>query len=379
MLSSVVLGAALFGLGLLPQAQAGEGRARYLVVLKRTAGPVLDIVARQTGRLGVKPSHFYRHAVRGYAARLTAGDARALAANPTVAFVERDRRYRVATTQPGPPWGLDRIDQTPRALDGSFSYLATGAGVTAYVIDTGVRFTHGEFNEAGVTRATSGKDFVDPDTPATDCNGHGTHVAGTIGGETYGVAKGVSLVAVRVIDCWGFGWLSDIVGGVNWVTNNHPVWTPAVANMSLGGPPSRVLNLAVRRSIADGVVYTLAAGNQGQSACNTSPARVPPAITVSATNRQDVRPYWANFGSCVDLFAPGTWITSAWKGNDSAWKAISGTSMAAPHVAGVVALQLELTPGADPAATWTELQGRTTKNVVTSARSANNDLLFTDL
>jgi subtilisin family serine protease len=377
MVSSLLLGLVIIGPGLVPAAQAGEGRARYLVLLEDSAGPVRDLASRQTGRLGVHPSHVYSHAIRGYAASLTAAEARALAANPTVALVERDRRYRVATTQPGPPWGLDRIDQTPRALDGSFNYVATGAGVTAYVIDTGVRFTHSEFNEDGVRRATSGKDFVDPYTPATDCNGHGTHVAGTIGGETYGVAKGVNLVAVRVIDCWGYGWLSDIVGGVNWVTNNHPVGTPAVANMSLGGPPSRVLNLAVRRSIADGVVYTLAAGNQAQSACNTSPARVPPAITVSATNRQDVRPYWANFGSCVDLFAPGTWITSAWKNGAS--KAISGTSMAAPHVAGVVALQLELTPEADPAATWTALQGRTTKNVVTSARSANNDLLYTDL
>jgi subtilisin family serine protease len=205
MVSSLLLGLVIIGPGLVPAAQAGEGRARYLVLLEDSAGPVRDLASRQTGRLGVHPSHVYSHAIRGYAASLTAAEARALAANPTVALVERDRRYRVATTQPGPPWGLDRIDQTPRALDGSFNYVATGAGVTAYVIDTGVRFTHSEFNEDGVRRATSGKDFVDPYTPATDCNGHGTHVAGTIGGETYGVAKGVNLVAVRVIDCWGYG------------------------------------------------------------------------------------------------------------------------------------------------------------------------------
>ena len=375
MVSSFLLGLVIIGPGLVPAAQAGEGRARYLVVLEDSAGPVRDLASRQTGRLGVQPTHVYRQAVRGYAASLTPGEAKALAANPTVAFVERDRRYHVATTQPAPPWGLDRIDQTPRALDGSFNYVATGAGVTAYVIDTGVRLSHSEFDGRGGT----GRDFVNPGTSATDCNGHGTHVAGTIGGETYGVAKSVSIVALRVLDCSGWGWLSDIVRAVNWVTADHVQGDPAVANMSLGGPPSRVLNVAVRRSIADGVVYTLAAGNEGQSACNTSPARVPPAITVSATNRQDVRPYWANFGSCVDLFAPGTWITSAWKGNDSQSKAISGTSMAAPHAAGVVALQLELTPDADPAATWTALQGRTTKNAVASARSANNDLLFTDL
>jgi subtilisin family serine protease len=363
----------LFSLGVAPEVRADEPRARYLVVLKDSARPLRDVVARQTGRLRVEPSHVYRHAVRGYAARLTVDEATALAANPMVAFVERDRRYRVATTEPAASWGLDRIDQEPRELDGSFSYEATGAGVTAYVIDSGVRLSHDEF--AG--RITSGADFVDGG-PAKDLNGHGTHVAGTIGGSTYGVAKGVSLVAVRVIDRWGYGWLSDIVAGINWVSSTHAAGEPAVANVSLGGPRSRALNLAVRRSIADGVAYTLAAGNEGQSACNVSPARVPPAITVSATNRQDVRPNWANFGPCVDLFAPGTWITSAWKSNNAASEAISGTSMAAPHVAGVAALYLEGDPAATPLQVRDDVFARTIKDAVGNARSANDHLLYTN-
>jgi subtilisin family serine protease len=370
--------AVLVSLGVAPEVQADEPRTRYVVLLKDWARPLGEVVERQTGRLRVEPSHVYRHAVRGYAAWLTVADARVLAANPTVAFVERDRRYSVATTQPAAPWGLDRIDQENLPLSKTFDYAATGAGVTAYVIDSGVSITHDEFNEGGVARATSGKDFVDPNTPATDCNGHGTHVAGTIGGETFGVAKGVTLVAVRVIDCWGYGWLSDIVGGVNWVTANHIEGEPAVANVSLGGPPSRTLNKAVRRSIADGVVYTLAAGNEAWSACNTSPAKVLPAITVSATNRQDVRPNWANFGSCVDMFAPGTWITSAWKTSNSASKAISGTSMAAPHVAGVAALYLEGDAAATPRQVRDEVYARTIKNSVVQARSANDHLLFTN-
>jgi subtilisin family serine protease len=296
-----------------------------------------------------------------------------------VAFVERDRRYRVSTVQTGAPWGLARIDQKPRTLNGRFTYQATGLGVTAYVIDSGIRFTHNEFDGAGVARATSGPDFVSPGTPAADCNGHGTHVAGTIGGATYGVAKRVDLVAVRVIDCWGYGWLSDILDGVDWVTFDHQPGEPAVANVSLGGPPSRALNRAINRSIADGVVYTVAAGNEAQSACNVSPAKVPAAITVSATNRKDLRPSWANHGACVDVFAPGTWITSAWVTGNGASEMISGTSMAAPHVAGVAALRLELFPGASPAETWAALSALTKKNAVGSARSANNNLLFTNL
>jgi subtilisin family serine protease len=363
----------LFSLGVAPEVRADEPRARYLVVLKDSGRPLRDVVARQTGRLRVEPSHVYRHAVRGYAARLTVDEATALAANPTVSFVERDRRFSVSTTQNQAPWGLDRIDQEQLPLSRTFDYVATGAGVTAYVIDSGVHLTHEELTG----RITSGADFVDGGL-AKDCNGHGTHVAGTIGGSTYGVAKSVNLVAVRVIDCWGYGWLSEIVGGVDWVTTDHVEGEPAVANVSLGGPPSRTLNLAVRRSIADGVVYTLAAGNEARSACRTSPAKVPPAITVSATNRQDTRPYWANFGSCVDLFAPGMWITSAWKNSDSASKAISGTSMAAPHVAGVAALYLEGDPAATPLQVRDDVYARTIKNAVGNAKSANDHLLYTN-
>jgi subtilisin family serine protease len=351
--------------------QAREARGRYVVVLKDSARPLREVVGRQTGRLGTEPTHVYRAALRGYAASMTADQASRLAANPRVAFVERDRRFSAFGFT---PWGLDRIDQASPPLDFTFNYVADGSGVRAYVIDTGVALGHSEFGG----RAVSGKDFVQPGTPAEDCHGHGTHVAGTLGGATYGVAKGVGIVAVRVLDCTGWGYLSDLVGAVNWVTKQHHPGQPAVANMSLGGPPMRSLALAVRNSIADGVAFTAAAGNEGQNACNATPAKIPAVITVSATNKQDVRPWWANYGSCVDLFAPGKAITSAWKSGPP--RTIDGTSMASPHVAGVVAQYLQTDPTATPAKVRAELDSTlTTDGIVSSAKSLRNDLLFTNL
>jgi len=284
----------------------------------------------------------------------------------------------VATEIAPLPWGLDRIDQHLLPLSTNYSYTSTGLGVTAYIIDTGIRFSHSEF--AG--RAVTGFDAVDGGS-ADDCNGHGTHVSGTVGGTTYGVAKQVTLVAVRVLDCNGSGSTSGVIAGVDWVAGDHAPGTPAVANMSLGGGASRALDTAVSNSIADGVSYAIAAGNGNvfgfaKNACRTSPARVPEAMTVSATDITDTKPIWANYGDCVDWFAPGVGIKSAWNTSDTASNTISGTSMATPHTTGVAALYLQSHPSATPAEVRDALFAATTKGVVTKSRTTNNNLLFTD-
>jgi subtilisin family serine protease len=356
----------------LAQAADPGSRSRYVVVLSEGSTPVAE-VAREAAP-GRTLDRVYRHALRGFAVRLSAGEAARLRSAPGVAAVVPDRRLHIAAIQTGATWGLDRIDQRKLPRDTTYSYTATAAGVTAYVIDTGIRDTHQEF--AG--RVATGIDLVDG-LPATDCNGHGTHVAGTIGGTRFGVAKGITLVPVRVLDCFGGGWLSDIVAGIDWVTLDHAPGEPAVANMSLGGPGVKVLDKAVKASIADGITYAVAAGNSGTNACGFSPARVGRAITVSATNLKDVRPKWANHGPCVDWFAPGVSVTSAWSYSDAATQTIGGTSMAAPHVAGVAALYLETHPAAGPAAVRKALYAMTTKKAVVSAKSLNKHLLFTNL
>ena len=242
----------------------------------------------------------------------------------------------------------------------------------AYIIDTGIRSTHSDFGG----RATSGYDAIDGGS-ADDCNGHGTHVAGTVGGTTYGVAKGVSLVAVRVLDCGGSGTTSGVIAGVNWVTSNHGAGQPAVANMSLGGGASSALDTAVSNSIADGVTYALAAGNSNANACNSSPARTPNAITVGATTSSDARASFSNYGTCVDIFAPGSSITSAWYTSNTATNTISGTSMASPHVAGAAAVYLEANPSATPAQVASALIAAATTGKVTSPGTGSpNRLLY---
>ena len=363
-------------------ATAAGGHARtipgqYIVVLEddvRAAG-----VAAAHSRLGAQVLDVYGAALKGYAARLSPAELAAVRADDRVAFVEPDRTVYALTTQTNPPWGLDRIDQRSRPLSTTYTYLRTGAGVKAYVIDTGIRFNHSQFGG----RAVSGHDAVDGGS-ADDCNGHGTHVAGTIGGSTYGVAKGVTLVGVRVLNCNGSGSTSGVIAGVNWVTGNHPAGQPAVANMSLGGGASSALDNAVRNSIADGVSYAIAAGNGNflgiaQNACNSSPARVGEAMTISATDSSDRKASWANYGNCVDWFAPGVSIKSAWHTSSTATRTISGTSMATPHTAGVAALYLQGNPGASPATVRSALFNLTTKGVVTSSSTANNHLLFTNL
>jgi subtilisin family serine protease len=358
---------------------AAADKARYIVVFEDSVSQPAVAAANQARARGAAPERVFKHALKGYTVTLTAAQADKVRAASNVAWVEADVPVFAFGTQTNATWGLDRTDQRTLPLSTTFTYAATGAGVTAYVIDTGIRRSHGEF--AG--RAVTGYDAVTAGGSADDCNGHGTHVAGTVGGSTYGVAKGVRLVAVRVLDCRGSGSTSGVIAGVDWVTGNHQPGQPAVANMSLGGGVSNALDTAVRRSIADGVTYAVAAGNgdflgRAVNACKGSPSRVTEAITVSATDRTDRKASWANYGSCVDWFAPGVSITSAWHSSETSTNTISGTSMATPHTAGVAALYLQGNPAASPATVRGALYDLTTKGVVTSSSTANNHLLFTN-
>jgi serine protease len=299
-----------------------------------------DALIRQHG--GVVLQRF-ENALRGFSVRMSATAAAALARSPGVRYVEQDSVREIVATQTGATWGLDRIDQRNRPTNGTYVYDTPASVVDVYIIDTGIRSTHTDFggrvSSVGFTAITDGNG-------TNDCHGHGTHVAGTVGGATYGVAKGVTLHAVRVLGCSGSGSTSGVIAGIDWVTANHI--RPAVANMSLGGGASTALDDAVRRSIAAGVTYAIAAGNSNANACNSSPARVTQALTVGSSTNADARSSFSNFGTCVDLFAPGSSITSAWNTSNIATNTISGTSMASPHVAGVAALYLASNPTADP-------------------------------
>ena len=268
-------------------------------------------------------------------------------------------------------WGLDRIDQRDLPLNNTYNYNQTGQAVHAYIIDTGMRATHQQFTG----RVGNGADFVGDGQGTNDCHGHGTHVAGTTGGTTYGVAKLVTLHAVRVLNCQGSGTNSGVIAGVDWVTANHG--SPAVANMSLGGGISTALDSAVNNSVNSGVSYAVAAGNSNANACNSSPARAPAANTVGSTTSTDARSSFSNFGTCLDIFAPGSSITSAWNTSDTATNTISGTSMASPHVAGAIALYLQTNPGASPSTVTNALIANSTLNHVTNAGSGSpNRLLY---
>jgi subtilisin family serine protease len=358
---------------------SASDRASYIVVLKSSVANSAAVAREQAARFGGTVTHVYSHALKGYSLTLPAAAAARIAADPRVAYVEADGVMKADTTQTGATWGIDRIDQRSLPLSGTYTYTATGSGVKAYIIDTGIRFTHTQFGG----RAIKGVDEVTSGGSASDCNGHGTHVSGTVGGSTYGVAKAVTLVAVRVLGCNGSGSTSGVIAGVDWVTGNHLAGQSAVANMSLGGGASSSLDTAVNNSINDGVSYAIAAGNgdifgNPQNACNFSPARVAAAMTISATDRTDTKASWANYGSCVDWFAPGVSITSAWYSSDTATNTISGTSMATPHTTGVAALYLQTHPGASPSTVRTALFNLTTKSIVKNSNTTNNHLLFTN-
>jgi subtilisin family serine protease len=321
-------------------------------------------------KYGAKVRRTFGSALNGFEATMTESAAKRFAADSNVAYVEQNQYISLLATQTGATWGIDRIDQRNRPLSTTYTYPTTATNVTAYIVDTGIKLNHAQFGG----RATSGYDAVDGGS-ADDCNGHGTHVAGTVGGSTYGVAKGVKLVAVRVLDCAGSGTNAGVIAGVNWVTQNAR--KPAVANMSLGGGVSTALDNAVSSSINSGVTYALAAGNSNANACSSSPARVASAITVGATTSTDARASYSNYGTCLDIFSPGSSITSSWYTSTSATNTISGTSMASPHVAGAAALVLSRNTTYTPDQVRTALVNAATANVVTGAGTGSpNRLLF---
>jgi subtilisin family serine protease len=343
-----------------------------------------QLVANLTKPLGGKVGFVYTHALKGFSVTLPTAALPALQLLPGVAAVERDQVVHLDTTQANPPsYGLDRIDARS-GLDHSYTYNANGTGVTAYIIDTGITYNHTDFGG----RATPGFDAVTSGGGAVDCHGHGTHVSGTVGGTKYGVAKNVHLVGVRVLDCSGSGSTAGVVAGIDWVTGNHAAGAPAVANMSLGGGADAALDAAVNRAIADGVTFGVAAGNDGSfvndflgssNACNGSPSRVPAALTVAATDSTDTRATYSNRGPCVDIWAPGSSITSDWNTSPTATNTISGTSMATPHVVGVAALYLSITgnSGKTPAQVAQALTSNATQGVVKNAGTGTpNRLLF---
>ena len=362
---------------------ASAASGRYIVVLEDSSSLTPAAAADQARRAGADVTNVYTRAVRGYAATLPASLLDRLRASREIAIVERVRTLRLEATQTNPPsWGLDRSDQRTRPLNQAYTYAATGSGVNAYVVDSGVNLNHQDF--AGRTRA--GYDAVDGALPAADCNGHGTHVAGTIGGTAYGIAKGVTIVPVRAGDCNGSLATNDILEAFDWIIADHAAGTPGVANMSFGttAGTSSVIDAGTNNVIGDGVSVAVAAGNgvgnglYPQNACDTSPARVPAALTVSNTNSSDTKTFEANYGTCVDLFAPGASIVSASHTSNTGSSTKSGTSMSSPHVAGTAALYLEGNRSASPATVAAAIVNNATTGVVQSPGSGSpNRLLYT--
>ncbi len=348
---------------------------QYIVILNKDAGPSKDFAQNIAKQHAGKVLQSYDTVLKGFAIYLpdTAGAAfiEAMKKNPHVLSVESDTIVNIdATTQSNPDWGLDRIDQKALPLNSTYSYLQTGSGTTAYIVDTGILSSHQEFSG----RVLSGYTAISDGNGTTDCNGHGTHVAGTVGGTTYGVAKNVNLVPIRILGCDGSGASSNVIAGLDWILKNGK--KPAVVNMSLGGEANASLDSAVENLFNNGYVMVVAAGNSNTDACSSSPARVSKAITVAATDSTDTRASYSNYGSCVDIFAPGSQINSSWIGSNTATKVLNGTSMATPHVVGVVAEMLQSTPTATPQTTSTNLLNQASNNVVKNPSGSPNRLLY---
>lgn len=344
---------------------------RYIVVLKE--GPDRAAAAMAVAqRGGITPAHVYQMVLPGFVATLDPAGLEALRRDPRVSYIEEDQVLTIGATQtPTPNWGLDRIDQRNLPLTNSYTYNRTGAGVHFYGIDTGILGTHVEI--AG--RMAAGFTTINDGRGTTDCNGHGTHTATTAAGATYGVAKAMTVHPVRVLNCSGSGSTSGVIAGIDWVSQNRIL--PAVANMSLGGSVSVALNQAVAASVAAGVVYAVGAGASAGDACAQSPASEPSALTVAASTRQDARASFSNFGTCVDLFAPGVSILAGYIGSNTATATLSGTSMATPHVAGAAGLYLEANPTSTPAQVAAALSGNATLNQITNPGAGTpNRLLY---
>lgn len=346
---------------------------RYIIIFKPHV--VNTEQEAQSMMRGVKGQvhHIFRHSIKGAAVSIPESALPGIKNNPNVESIEPDQSIQLNQVSPQNQvtWGIDRIDQVDRPLDTQYHFNYTGAGVTAFVIDTGIRADHLEFTG----RVLAGYSVVADGNGTNDCNGHGTHVSGTLGGSTYGVAKSVNIVPVRVLDCTGSGTLSGVIAGIDWAAGTS--LRPAVANLSLGSSKSTSLNAAVAGAVKKGITVVVAAGNSTADACNYSPSSEPTAIAVGASTSTDARASYSNYGSCVDIFAPGTSITSSWIGSTSATNTISGTSMASPHVAGVAALALQANPQASPAAVVTFLVNNATANRLTAVGTGSpNKLVY---